>query len=264
MEVIKSKENKLIKHVKKLNDKKYREEVKEFLIEGTKILDEVLNFKLQSICSVIFSEEAINKYSSLFERVISLSKRNNFQIYIIDQNLSKYISETVNPQGVFAIINFIDTSIDFLKSYTSLIVLDEISDPGNLGTIIRSADAFGFYNIIQTKGCVDIYNSKVIRASMGSIFHINFIKDVEKELLIDYFKDNKIKIISTVPKNGEDISALTKLERYALIIGNESSGVSPLFIDNADINVTIKMKGRAESLNASVAASIILYELSKK
>ena len=146
----------------------------------------------------------------------------------------------------------------------STIILENLQDPGNLGTIIRSAKAFNFETIIINKGCVDVYNDKVLRATQGMIFHTNIIIKEDLEQTIKDLKNIGYEVLGTSVRNGENIKNINTNKEYAIIIGNEGQGMSPNLEQLCDKNIYINMNKDCESLNASVAASIIMYEVSNK
>ena len=147
-----------------------------------------------------------------------------------------------------------------MKKHDFFVVCENINDPGNLGTIIRTAHGCGAAAVFLTKGSADVYNSKVLRSTMGSVFHIPIIIGMEIQDLISIFKENKINIISTYLEGSVDVFDANLKEKCALFIGNEARGASEYVIKNADCLVKIPMPGNAESFNASVAAGIVMYE----
>ena len=239
MQVITSKENNLIKHICKLREKKYRDEYCEFIIEGVKLLKEALNEKV-TIKNIIISEEAIK------QKTIEKELLKKIDYIQVPESIFKLISNVENPQGILAVIkknsnsDIIDEKSDFI------LALDDIQDPGNLGTIIRTADSINLKQIIVSKGTADAYNPKVIRSTMGAIYRV---KIIETENLLETLKNlqkKKYKIVVTSLDAKKTIFN-TNLNKSVIVIGNESNGVSKKIIDIA-------------SLNASVATGIILYE----
>ena len=235
-------DNKKIKEIKKLNQKKYRDETGLFLIEGEHLVLEA--YKAGYLENVILEENTS----------FDIEKDN---IYVTEKVL-KYISELDNPQKIMGICKKVDEN----NIGNKVLILDDIQDPGNLGTIIRSAVAFSFDTIILSKKTVDLYNSKVIRASQGLIFHINIIIDniLDK---INLLKNNSYEIIGTRVDVGEDIKNINAGDKLALIMGNEGNGVSKEVLEQCTKYAHIKMNDACESLNVGVATSIMLYELSK-
>lgn len=242
---ITSLENNQIKKIASLNKKKYRDEHKLFFIEGIKSIREAINFN-QEIETILYSPEMI-EYNLEVEG-IKVSK----------EILCK-ISDTVTPQGIIAVCKIKDNDITVLKDKKRIVFLDKVQDPGNVGTIIRTADAFGFDGVILSKECADIYSPKVIRSTMGSIFHLPIIRDVNVEEL----KKLDMKIYSSSLEAKKYIKDIKIGEKAILVIGNEGNGISDETKKITDEFIKIEMPGNAESLNASIAAGILMYEFTK-
>ena len=238
-----TKENSKIKDIKKLNQKKYRDKENLFLIEGEHLVLEA--FKKNYIKELILEQDEI------FPLDVPTS--------YVTNDLINYISELENPSNIMAICTKLKENEELGNR---ILILDQIQDPGNLGTIIRSAVAFNIDTIILGNNTVDLYNSKVIRASQGLMFHINIIR---KELLeiIPELKENNYKIMGTKVTHGKSIKTLAKSEKFVIIMGNEGSGISEETEELCDEFVYIDMNPDCESLNVGVATSIILYELDK-
>ena len=255
MKKIISKENEIIKHIIKLKEKKHRIEYNEFIIEGAKIIKEAIEENV-NIKNIIISEEALN--SELVKKQLkSMIEAENY--ILVPNNIFKLISDVEKPQGVLAVIekNMYNITIDYKQDI--ILILDNIQDPGNLGTIIRTADSVGLTQILVSKGTVDCYNSKVLRSTMGAIFRVNIIEIENLEKSIEEIKQNKFKVVITSLQTNKSIYDI-KLNKVAIVIGNEANGVSKEIKELADINAIIPMKGKTESLNASVATGVILYE----
>ncbi len=236
-------QNTKIKDIKKLNQKKYREEAKLFLVEGQHLVEEALKSG--------YLKNAIIEEGYTFD----VDKDN---IYVNDKVMN-YISDLEHNQHIMGICNMLEFNGEYGNK---VLILDNLQDPGNLGTIIRSAVAFSFDTIILSKDTVDLYNSKVVRATQGLIFNINFVICDIKDKIID-LKKQGYQIIGTKVDNGVDIKNLIHEEKIALIMGNEGAGVSSEVLDMCDSYAHIKMSEKCESLNVGVATSIMLYELSK-
>ncbi len=245
---ITSKENGFFKKIKKLKSKKYREEFKEFLVEGIKVTDYFKNYD-----SILIKKSKSHNYLEF------LFKEN---VYIFDDSLFDEVSAQENSQGIIFVFKYLNRKID--TETNDLIILDHIQDPGNLGTILRIIDAVGLKNVIFTKGTCDIYNEKVVRSSMGSIFNINF-EYMELNKLLFFLKEKKFNILVTaLEKDSINYDEMVLHEKNAIIFGNEGNGVSKELIDNSNLKLIIPIYGDAESLNVAVASGVFLYKYIEK
>jgi len=230
--------NDKVKFWQKLKEKKHRDEEKLFLIEDEHLLREALKL-------------------GIVKEIITLNKDEVYDVdtYYVNEKIMKLLSSQVTSAKLIAVCQMLQEK----EIQGNIIVLDRLQDPGNLGTIIRSAVAFNFDSIILSNDSVDLYNSKVIRASEGMIFHINVIRtdivNFLKNLNSEYVK------ITTDVIEGKNIKDI-KFNKCAIVIGNEGKGVSKEIKDICDEKVYIKMNDNCESLNASVSASILMYEVS--
>lgn len=235
-------ENKKIKNIKKLYTKKYRDEYNEFLIEGEHLILEAYK---KGILKELILEEGTD-----FKLDIETS--------YVTSSVLKYISELSNPSKIMGICNKIKEK----EIGNKIVILDGVQDPGNLGTIIRSSVAFNIDTIILSNTCVDLYNSKVLRATQGMIFNINIIeRDLEE--IIPKLKENNYKVYGTKVNGGKSLKDIEKTDKFAIIMGNEGNGVKPEILDMCSDYIYIDMNKSCESLNVGVATSIILYELDK-
>lgn len=249
MEFINSLDNSTIKKVKKLKQRKYREEEKKFLAEGRKFLDFTYTPDL-----IILKENFED-----FENITTKLERFDCRKIVVNDRIFKELTSQENSQGVILVYPYCETNIE--KINNNIIVLDKIQDPGNLGTIIRVADAAGFKDIILTKGSVDCYNEKCVRSSMGSIFNMNIVY-MEELPLIQFLKEKKYKFLVTALENNSiEYTDITLNEKNAIIFGSEGNGVSDNFLKAADETVIIPIYGSAESLNVAMASGIILYKV---
>lgn len=261
MDVIRSKDNSKIKYVRSLNNKKNRET--DFVIEGYKLVQEAIAEMNESIKYILINETEKNKNE--FNKLINLLKFKEIDYYLCESKIFNNVADTINAQGILAVASKKTYDKDsVLTHYNFIIMCDRIQDPGNLGTIIRTADAFGPSAVILNKGCVDVYNPKVVRAASGALFRVPFIAGDTSSDIIDYLKNAGYKIISTVVDSNYSFNDIEKLDRICIVIGNEGQGVSQEILDNSYMNITIEMTGRLESLNASIAAGISIYEIRKK
>lgn len=252
--VITSKDNEIVKHIRKLRDKKYRDENNEFVIEGFKMLQEAINEQVK-IKTIVICENFIEPETLKSEIIYKLAKEK--VIYVSDK-IFKYVTDVITPQGILAVVEKNKSDeIDFDKDV--FLILDNIQDPGNMGTILRTADSLNLNQIIVSKGSADCYNQKVVRSSMGAIFRINVIETEDLEKTIKEMKKRKIQMLATDLKTDYSIYNVD-YKKSAIIIGNEGNGVSSEVLNLADTKIKIPMLGNTESLNAAVATSIILYE----
>jgi len=257
--IIYSKKNKHIKFARSLMRKKHRDLTNHFLIEGKKIIEEAISFAA-NLKMIFISSENINNHEII--SILNLCKDREIPIYQIDEWIFKELSETESSQGIVGIIEKAKYDFNSIlnKDILKLIVLEEIQDPGNLGTIIRTADACNYNCVALSKGCVDLYNSKTIRATMGSLFHLPIIINVDITDSLNLLKSKDVLTIGSSVTNGVASYNIGFKEKFALVIGNESTGLSEQALDLVDKKVNIPMPGHAESLNASIAAAILMYE----
>ena len=248
----------MIKMIKGLYRRKERRTRKLFLIEGIKMIGECLDndYPMESI---IYCDGLLDMRGGeeLFERI-----RDDRRLFKVSNRIYEEISDMETPQGILGIARFESNSTTDIEIGDNpfILLLDRVQDPGNMGAIIRTSDAFGIDGIIVTNGCVDTYNPKVVRATMGSIFRVP-IYGVQNEIeLINMFKDEGMALYVTALEGSMDIREVNFIRSCMLVIGNESSGVSRGIMELADNRVKIPMSGGAESLNVAVASSIIMYE----
>lgn len=240
--IIKSESNEKYKYINKLKKKKYRKKFKSFIVESIKIVDQIPeDFE----CEFVFVNEDMKDHKTDFKKIV------------FSNNLFDKLSLLENPEGVSAVIKMKDKKE---ISSNKVLLLDHMQDPGNLGTIIRSAEAFSFKDIIFLNNCVDLYNEKTIRASMGSIFRLNFI-DLELEDVKDLINKNYKLILADM--DGKSVDYFKSCDKIILAIGNEANGISKSLKDLSDDFVSIKMDGEIESLNADIAASILMNNFSQ-
>jgi RNA methyltransferase, TrmH family len=256
---ITSSNNSFIKEVKALKLKRHREEKKQFIIEGIRFVEEAFMEK-SDIVRVFLSDQLSGTRGGkeLQQKVVA----GGYESYMLSEKLFREISDTETPQGILAILRMKSYELnDIITNNTFVIILDSLQDPGNLGTIIRTADAAGASGIILSKGCVDLYNPKVLRATMGSVFHVPFYFSLNLEETIDILKARGICTYAAHLNGDKHYFNLCLKDNIAIIIGNEANGISDEIASKADALVKIPMPGRSESLNASVAASLLMYEV---
>lgn len=247
---IESKNNNSFKDIKKLKEKKHRVKNNKYIIEGLRFVDEALKSGV-SIDSIIFTENFKEKNDEFFSKISA-----NVKLIQMNESLLKQLCSTENPQGVLAVVNMQNKE---LKDGELVILVDKVQDPGNMGTIIRTAHAAGASGIVVIKGTVDIYNDKTLRSTMGSIFYIPVVEDDSLEYIKSLKEDGYRLVVSSLQgKNNffeEDLQG-----KVIIAVGNEGNGISDEVYEISDVKVKIPMPGNAESLNVAVATSVMIYE----
>ena len=255
MQTITSKDNELIKHIRKLKEKKERDASNEYLVEGIKIVKEAIqeNAKIKQI---IVCEDTTRTYEIPTHIMLEIAR---YECISVSNKIFNIITQVTNPQGIMAIIekNAQDAQIDY--SQDIIVVLDDVQDPGNLGTILRTVDSIGLNQIIVSKGTADAFNSKVVRSTMGAIFRIKIIEVENLAQAIKEMRKHHFKLMVTSLQTKNSIYDID-FNKKIIVIGNEANGVSKEIQDMADEKAKIPMLGRTESLNASVAAGVVMYE----
>lgn len=255
MQVITSKDNEIIKNIKKLKEKKYRDEKKEYIIEGIKLIEEAITenakIKMIIVCEECLKNEAIEQ-----KLLYQIAKYNC--IYV-NEKVFTSITDVKNPQGMLAVIEMENGEEVINYNDDVIFVLDGIKDPGNLGTILRTIDSAGLSQVIVSKDTVDAYNPKVVRSTMGAIFRVKVIESQDIIRTMKNIKKHKYEILVTSLEATDNIYDIDYTKKM-IVIGNEANGVSQAVLDIADEKIKIPMLGKTESLNAAVATSIIAYE----
>ncbi|QCE39284.1 RNA methyltransferase [Streptococcus suis] len=243
MEIIRSKTNHLVKQVKKLQQKKYR--TSSYLIEGWHLLEEALAAKVP-IEHILVSEEHVH-------RVAGLSN-----VTVVSSDIMQDLADSRTPQGVVAQLSLPNQTLpDVLTG--KFLVLEDVQDPGNVGTMIRTADAAGFDGVFLSDKSADIYNMKVLRSMQGSHFHLPVYR-MPMTAIFSALKSNQLQILATtLSSQSVDYKEVTPNPSFALVMGNEGQGISTFVADEADQLVHITMPGQAESLNVAIAAGILLF-----
>ena len=237
VKVIESKDNNKIKHAASLKESKYRREYREFLAEGKKSLEIALN--LGAVKEIFTTKELDGIPHDITQ-------------YLVKEDLLKKISSTVNPEGIVFVCNEVNRKP---KKLNKVVYLDNVSDPGNVGTIMRTAYAFSYDAIILSKGCCDPYNEKVVAASKGSIFGLPILRGE----LDDYLNGKEV-IVSALRDDAVDINELKTPKSFILVVGNESNGVSKDILEKATIVTKIKIDN-IDSLNVAIATGILMDHL---
>ena len=255
MQVITSKDNEFVKHVKKLKEKKYRDQSQEFIIEGIKLVKEAIEEKA-NIKQIIICDNCEDTGIIPKDLMYEIAKYNC--IYVTE-NILKTMSDVNAPQGIMAIIGRNNKEKDIDYSQDIIVALDDIQDPGNLGTILRTVDSIGLNQILVSKGTADCYNPKVVRSTMGAIFRIKIIECEDLEQTLKETQKNNFKLVVSSLQTNNSLYDIN-FDKKVIIIGNEANGVEPQIQEMADEKIKIPMLGKTESLNASVATGIMIYE----
>lgn len=279
MEIISSKDNKRIKYLRSLLEKgSARKKNRQFIVEGIKLVDEALVYG--KVCEIILSESLYEEIISggLIKNALLADNGKNLIDYVNEANSTtvvsdavfKAVSETINPQGVVAVVAMPEYEIlneGFLtQTYNKtgkikLLILEDTADPGNLGTIMRTAEAAGVTGVIMGRGTVDIFNPKAVRSTMGSIFRLPFIYVEDVRETIRELKKYGISFYAAHLKGKQSYKDVKYSDKAGILIGNEARGLSPETAELADIYIIIPMQGKVESLNAAVAAALMMYEI---
>lgn len=239
-------ENEMIKKFSKLKKKKYRDELRLFLAEGRKFLDypERAQYLLLRE-DIVLDEATMDAFSC--------------PIFSLTEKCFQKMSSQENSQGVILVCSYKENPLE--KMGEQILVLDNVQDPGNLGTILRLADAAGFRDILLTDKSVDVNNEKVVRSSMGSIFHVN-IYTRKKEEIINFLQENHYHCIATsLEEDSIPYTEVVLKEKNAFIFGNEGSGISQEFLNVSSQKTIIPISGKAESLNVAMAVGILIFYL---
>ena len=238
--------NNRIKEIVKLHQKKYREETGLFIVEGLKSIQELIEAKIEIIDIFAVKEFKLN-----------------FKYSIIKENIMKKLATTSSPCEILAVAKQKTSGNEIIKA-KKVILLDSISDPGNLGTIIRSAAAFGVEAIILFGDCVDLYSPKVIRSTAGNFFKVPIINISEINEIKELFPNHKLVATALSKENNISIKECANYDKYIIMFGSEAKGLNQDLIKIADKNIKLEMTNNVESLNLSVSASIVLYVLFTK
>lgn len=257
--MISSSSNPQIKNIILLQKKaKARQKQGLFVVEGIKMVEESLQHGYEKVYVMErFYEELMETRPDFFVGVI---------YEIVSDHVFKEMTETVTPQGILSVVNMPHYTMEqFLtKDNGSFIILEDLRDPGNLGTIVRTAEGAGINGIIMSKETVDIFNPKVIRSTMGSIFRVPFVYVEDLIETVDMIKQQGVTIYAAHLNGKTYYDDKTYLGSCGILIGNEAAGLSDYITEKADVLIKIPMAGKVESLNAAVAASILMYEVARQ
>ncbi|MCM3387528.1 RNA methyltransferase [Ureibacillus chungkukjangi] len=253
MKRIESPQNALVKHWKKLvTTRKEREKSGEFIVEGFHLVEEALKNKEQIVQIIV--RDGVD--------LPLLWDIDNLEMVEITGTIAAELAETETSQGVFAHCKQLEVDEAAMGSWRKLLLVDAVQDPGNIGTMIRTADAAGIDAVVLGKGSADAYNPKTLRSAQGSHFHIPIIRGDLADWIED-LQDREVKVYGTALQEAVVYTEVETSGSFALIVGNEGSGIHPQLLAKTDQNVIIPILGQAESLNVAVATGILLYQFVK-
>lgn len=237
-----------LKYIQTLGQKKFRQQEQCFIAEGPKVVAELLSAQPAAVTEIFALDEWIKENGALIS---------GHQFTIVTEQELEKISQLSTPNKVLALVKQFDNGSEVITKGKLVLALDDIRDPGNLGTIIRIADWFGVEQVVCSDQSAEVYNPKVVQSTMGSISRVKiFYKDLHS-----WLKELKGVRVYATALEGQDLSGMKKLNEGVILIGNESKGINPELLALANVKITIPKKGKAESLNAAVAAGIVLSHL---
>ena len=246
MTIITSKANSVVKNAKKLHQKKYRKSA--YLIEGWHLFEEAVQAGVT--IEKVFALESYRDQLAAFPQTVWVS-----------EEILRDLADTQTPQGIVAVIQKEEVGLPDLHQGKYLF-LEDVQDPGNVGTMIRTADAAGFTGVIVSDKSADIYSLKTLRSMQGSHFHLPIYRMPLTSFVEEAKKSDLPILATTLSRDSKDYRELSSLENFVLVMGNEGQGISSVMAESADQLVHISMKGQAESLNVAVAAGILIFHLS--
>lgn len=254
------KNNPRIKYVRRLSNHRFRDKEKKFLVEGIRFVEEILD-SAWPVEMLVYSGKLLEnpRAKNLFKKAAA----RNVSLAEVEEDLFGELAETSTPQGIIAVAGMRGSSLADLETIDDpalLVLVDGVQDPGNLGAIVRSADAAGAGGVILFKGTADIYNPKALRATMGSVFHLPVIQGAAPEDVLPYLSRRRIKTVAGDPRGSKVLYEVDLKTPCALAVGGEAGGAGAVLKENVDELARIPMPGRAESLNVAISASIMLYE----
>ncbi len=251
---ISSKDNKNLKFVRQLGKKSFRTAAGQFVAEGKKIVLESFEYASDRLACIVVSDTFSKKEASVFDTAVKHCKN----VYVVPDRIFDNLSETDTPQGILAVLNMSKNVFTPSSRSCHIVILDGISEPGNMGTIIRTAEALGFDGIYLMEGSTDIYSPKTVRSTMGSLLRMSFRTGCTLQDIKD-LKNLGFSIIATTPGGDIRLEKFKTPEKSAVIIGNEAHGICDDLLAISDSRVKITMDGKAESFNAAVAAGIVMH-----
>lgn len=258
--IVPGKNNPHVKYLRRLAGRRFRDQEVKFLAEGIRFVEEALK-SAWTVEMLVYSQRI--KEDERGERLLENASVRGVPLLEVEDSLFKELAGTETPQGILAVVQQRNNSLEELATAAQpalLVLVDGVRDPGNLGAIIRSADAMGAGGVILLKGTADIYNPKTLRATMGSIFHLPVIQGCTAEAVLTYLEEKGIKTIAGEPRAVRVVYDCNLCVPCALVVGGEAAGAGEALLDRVSEHVRIPMPGRAESLNVAISAALLLYE----
>ncbi|AHM56189.1 putative tRNA/rRNA methyltransferase YsgA [Peptoclostridium acidaminophilum DSM 3953] len=256
---IKSKDNEKFKYVKSLLKKKHRNLEKKFIVEGHRIIKQALEVEAE-VETVMFIEDYLRNDGH--EQLLMHLSEGGVNIFKVTKALFDELTDTQHSQGIVAVVRAKEYTLEAeLPKARFALVLDRIQDPGNMGTIIRTADAAGVDVVVLLKGCTDPYSSKVLRSTMGSVFNMKLLFADESKVAVELIKQSGFTLVSSMLDTSTYYDEIEFPQKTALVIGNEGSGIEDWILEESGVHVKIPIYGSAESLNAAIAAGILMYRI---
>lgn len=251
--------NPRIKYVRRLASHRFREKEKKFLVEGIRFVEEILDSDWP-VDMLVYSRKIMENPRA--KKLITTAAARNAGLIEVADDLFAELADTSTPQGIIAVAAQRGYSLEDLEINESalLVLVDGVQDPGNLGAIVRSADAAGAGGVVLLKGTADVYNPKALRATMGSIFHLPIIQGAAADEVMPYLTRWGIKTVAGDPRASRVLFEVDLKVPCALAVGGEATGVGAVIKESVDELARIPMPGRAESLNVAISVSIMLYE----
>ena len=248
-------QNPVVKAAAELKQKKYRTQNGLYLAEGLRTAEEAVAYKAVETLFYVATDDDRTM------RLLEDAAMQNIKLVCVNENVMKKIADTETPQGIIAVCKMRQPKLEtLLAGGKMLLVLDRVGDPGNIGTMLRTADAAGIGGLVLLKGCADIYSPKTVRSSMGSLFHIPVLSGVSEQEFVSAAKKAGYDLLVTCLDGADNLYKADLSGRIAFVMGNEAGGVSETLLEKADKRVYIPMAGRAESLNVAMAAGIVMFE----
>lgn len=256
MKEITSLNNAVIKDVCNLKQKKYRERTGSFVVEGLRSVEEAVNCAFVQKIFVVPDNSDIR-----LNRLLEAAAAKNIELYSVTEQVMKKLSDTEAPQGVLAVCA---KPQGIISAEGPVLVLDRVADPGNVGTLIRTAEAAGMAAVILLAGCADVYAPKTVRSTMGSLLRLPILCDMPEAEFTGWARKNNYEIMVTCLDGAENLYETEFGRRLAVVVGSEAYGASESLKAAAAKRVFIPMQGKAESLNAAVAGGIVMFEAMRR